>query len=301
MRLAAPLALFLGLLAAGCGGGGTASEPAAEGTLRSLLSRPGPDVALVPGTADFSVGEVRYSFLVIAGNGAAVERPRAEVWVGTSLESTPLVRTEAVLEDVGVPGHSEAAIGDVTKIYVARFRVAQAGKYWVVAQPKGAAIQVFRDFVVAERAKAPEVGDRAIASRTPTLRSTGGDLGALTTRTPPDVAMLRVSVAEALAARVPFAVTFATPKFCTSRTCGPVVDVVDAVRMRVAGTPVRFIHVEIYEDNDPSKGVNRWVKEWRLPSEPWTFLVGRDGRIKARFEGSVSVGELERAIRRSLT
>ena len=147
---------------------------------------------------------------------------------------------------------------------------------------------------------APDVGDRAIASRTPTIRSTGGDLEALTTSTPPDVAMLRVSVAEAIAASVPFVVTFATPKFCTSRTCGPVVDVVDAVRRRVAGTPVRFIHVEIYEDNDPSKGVNRWVKEWRLPTEPWTFLVGRDGRIKARFEGSVSVGELERAVRSTL-
>jgi hypothetical protein len=39
------------------------------------------------------------------------------------------------------------------------------------------------------------------------------------------------------------------------------------------------------------------VKEWRLPSEPWVFVVGRDGRIKARFEGSVSIAELEGALR----
>jgi hypothetical protein len=92
-------------------------------------------------------------------------------------------------------------------------------------------------------------------------------------------------------------VVFATPKFCESRTCGPVVDVVDSVRTRFAGKGIRFIHVEIYRGNNPQNGLNRWVREWRLPSEPWTFVVGRDGRIKAKFEGSVSSGELTAAVR----
>jgi hypothetical protein len=93
---------------------------------------------------------------------------------------------------------------------------------------------------------------------------------------------------------------FATPKFCSSRTCGPVVDVVDAVRAKWKGSPVRFIHVEIYADNVPSHGPNVWVKQWHLPSEPWTFLVGTDGRIKARFEGSLSVAELSQAVQGAL-
>jgi glutathione peroxidase-family protein len=59
---------------------------------------------------------------------------------------------------------------------------------------------------------------------------------------------------------------------------------------------VRFIHVEVYEDNDPAKGFNPWMREWNLQTEPWTFLVGADGRIADRFEGAVSVLELERAI-----
>jgi hypothetical protein len=91
-------------------------------------------------------------------------------------------------------------------------------------------------------------------------------------------------------------VTFATPAYCTSRTCGPVVDVVDRVRRRFNGSKIRFIHVEIYERNDPRNGENRWVREWRLPGEPWTFLVGRDGRIKAKFAGSLSVRELDAAV-----
>jgi hypothetical protein len=95
-------------------------------------------------------------------------------------------------------------------------------------------------------------------------------------------------------------VTFATPRYCVSRTCGPVVDVVDHARRQFARTDIRFIHVEIYAQNDPLNGRNRWVKEWRLPSEPWTFLVGRDGRIKAKFGGSMSVRELVHAIRAGL-
>ena len=95
-------------------------------------------------------------------------------------------------------------------------------------------------------------------------------------------------------------VTFATPRYCTSRTCGPVVDVVDYVRRRFASTGIRFIHVEVYKDNRPPLGYNRWMRQWGLRTEPWTFVVGGDGRIKARFEGSVSTGELESAIRRFL-
>ena len=39
------------------------------------------------------------------------------------------------------------------------------------------------------------------------------------------------------------------------------------------------------------------MRQWGLSSEPWTFLVGRDGRVKAKFEGSVSENELAAAVR----
>jgi hypothetical protein len=104
-------------------------------------------------------------------------------------------------------------------------------------------------------------------------------------------------VKDTLAAGTPFVVAFATPKFCASRTCGPTVEIVDAVRRRFANDDVRFIHVEVYEDNDPQKGVNRWMKEWKLPSEPWVFVVDGDGVIRERFEGSTSVAELSDAVR----
>jgi hypothetical protein len=297
---AAAVLLAAALLSACGGAGGTPNEGSVEGSLSDVLSRPGDDIALVPGTSDYAPGTVRVVFLVIDSRGKSIERPRARVWVARSFDDKPFLRTTARLENVGVPGVSEAAAGDVTHVYVARLRLPHAGKHVLVAEPVGGRpIQGALDVEVAEEPKAPAVGAKAFPSRTPTVSSTDGDLAALTTRTPPDVALLRDSVADSLADRAPFVLAFATPKFCTSRTCGPVVDVVDHVRKRLGPSPVRFIHVEIYEDNQPPE-TNRWVKEWKLPTEPWVFLVGRDGKIKARFEGSVSAAELEAAVRRLL-
>ena len=63
---------------------------------------------------------------------------------------------------------------------------------------------------------------------------------------------------------------------------------------------IRFIHVEVFTDNDPNRGYNRWMREWGLATEPWVFLVGADGRVKAKFEGSVSERELVAAVRANL-
>jgi hypothetical protein len=300
------VALAAALLVAGCGAsrGGTeqaTQPPPAPGTLGAILSQPGPDVALVAGTADFQPGPARFSFDVVRSDGRAVYTPTASVWVARSLDARPLVRATATLEPVGVPGTSKPALGGIVKIYVVHFRLPAIGKYWVVAQPVGGEpIQGMANLIVTAKSRTLQVGDQAIPSKTPTLMSTHGNLRALTTASPPDRELLRYSVADSLRAHVPFVVAFATPAFCTSRTCGPVVDVVDAVRKQFAGKGVRFIHVEIYEDNDPQKGENQWVREWRLPSEPWTFLVGRDGRIKARFEGSISPAELAAAVEHDL-
>ncbi len=73
---------------------------------------------------------------------------------------------------------------------------------------------------------------------------------------------------------------------------------VSAVRKRPSSSGVRFIHVEIYRDNDPAKGVNRWVKQWRLPTEPFTFVVDGKGVIRAKLEGAFSADELSRAVSR---
>jgi len=290
-RVVAVLLIAAGVVSA-CGS-------SSRGTIDSLLKRPGPDVAVTAGAGSFVPGPVRFPFLVIDNSGKPVERPSARVWVATGRDARPFASTTARLEPIGVPGHSAAAAGHVTKIYVARFRIPRPGRYWLVAVPDGARIQAVSVFEVDASLPVPKVGAKAPASATPTLGSE--PIAALTTDVPPDRDLLRRSVAASLAAHEPFVVTFATPRFCTSRVCGPVVDVVQSVARRFSGSGIRFIHVEVYRDNDPTKGYNRWMGQWGLTTEPWTFLVGRDGRIKSEFEGSVSADELTRAVRAHLT
>jgi hypothetical protein len=281
-------------LSAGCGGSRTAHGL----TLDSILQRPGPDIGVTAGAGEFVPGAVRFPFLVIANNAKPVERPVASVWVATSRSGVPFERVSAKLEPIGVPGRSAAAFGSVRRIYVAHLRIPRPGRYWLVAQPVGAKLQALGAIDVSARSRSVAVGARGPRSDTPTLAT--APAAQITTSSTPDLPLLRHSVAQSLAAHVPFVVTFATPKFCTSRTCGPVVDVVEAARKQFAASGIRFIHVEVFEDNDPSRGYNRWMRQWGLSSEPWVFLVGRDGRVKAKFEGSVSQAELAAAIRANL-
>ncbi|MDP8911332.1 MAG: hypothetical protein M3M94_04630, partial [Actinomycetota bacterium] len=276
-------ALVLVVLGAGCGSGERdENRPAASkpGTLKALWDQPGDNVTVVWGTSDYSPGHVRASFLVVDHEGRPVERPRARVWVAKGLRGKPFQRASARLEDVGTGGggereshQSDASHGhshETTRIYVTRLALHRPGTYWLLAEPVGGRpIQGIGTLVVKARSASPAVGSRAYPSKTPTLASARGDLRKLTTRTPPDTELLRHSIAQSLADRKPFVVVFATPKFCESRTCGPVVDVVDVVRRRFEDSGIRFIHVEIYRDNKPSLGPNRWVKqEWHLPTEP---------------------------------
>ena len=292
MRFAAVLCLAACFIAAGCGGSSSAQEEPDASTLEALWRAPGEDVAVVPGAADFGPGDVRYPFLVIDGQGRVVTRPTAKVWVARGLKSKPFAETTATSESIGVTGTEP---GEPTDVFVAHLQLPKAGTYWVLAEPVGGRkIQAVGTVVVKDETTAPAVGAKAIPSKTPTLAD--ATLEQLTTSNKPDKELYRSSVADALAAKKPFVLAFATPKYCTSRTCGPVVDVVSAVRRKHESDGIRFIHVEIYQDNDPTKGENRWVKEWKLPSEPWVFLVGSDGTIKTRFEGTVSVDELDAAV-----
>jgi hypothetical protein len=299
--LAAAVVIGLGtaLLAASCGGSsnstsGATTSGSSEETLEQLWRAPGEDVAVVAGTSDHAVGTNRISFLVVDKQSRLVERPTARVWMARGLEQVPYATTTARFEPIGVPGGDTA---DADGIYVATVDTPSAGRYWFMAEPVGGRkVQALGNIVVREKSVAPSVGDRAIPSKTPTLASTGGNLAALTTSRHPDRGLYEVAVAQALAAHEPFVLTFATPQYCQSRTCGPVVDVESAVRKRPASKGVRFIHVEIYRDNDPAKGVNQWVTQWRLPTEPFTFVVDGKGVIRTKLEGAFSAAELERAV-----
>ena len=100
---------------------------------------------------------------------------------------------------------------------------------------------------------------------------------------PPDT-QNKVNYAEVLG-KEPILLLFATPKFCQSRVCGPVVDVAQQAQHEFEGK-ANFIHMEIYNDNEPSKGVRPQVRRFHLPTEPWLFAINREGVVSATIEGA---------------
>jgi len=302
MRPAVALIALGCLFLAGCGGSRGGSDEVSKttatappGSLEALWRNPGPDVAIVPGTSDYGPGTNRVSFLIVDSKSQLVERPTARVWVARGLKQKPYAETVARLEPIGVPGGLKA---DAQNIYVAKIETPAPGTYWLLAEPVGGRrIQALGNVVVKKQPAAPAIGDRAIASRNPTVAG-GRDPRRITTARPPDTELLRVSVAQALAAKKPFVVTFSTPQYCQTRACGPVVQVVQSVAKRWQPRGVDFIHIEIYKGNDPAQGTNRWVDEWRLQSEPFTFVVDRAGVIRAKLEGAFSAAELEAAVKK---
>jgi len=185
-------------------------------------------------------------------------------------------------------------------VYAARAPFAKAGKYAVLAVTivDGKPVAAPGELQVIERSddQIPEVGEPAPKVDTDTLASAGGDAEAIDTRRP--TSDMHGNFSEEVG-KTPVALLFATPQLCQSRVCGPVVDVALQLRARY-GDQVDFIHQEVYTDNDPNKGLRKPLQEFKLPTEPWLFVVGKDGMITARLEGSFGLDAFEQALKTGL-
>src|SRR4029079_4806422 len=138
------------------------------------------------------------------------------------------------------------------------------------------------------------VGEKAPLIHTPTPADVGGDLSKLTTRIPPDT-QNKVDYADAYG-KEPIILLFATPQFCQSRVCGPVVDVAEQVK-HVCGEKSASLHMEIWQENYPSTEKTRpQVRAFHLPTEPWLFAIERDGTIGEVLQGAFGVDALTEAV-----
>ena len=120
----------------------------------------------------------------------------------------------------------------------------------------------------------------------------------------PDPELHDVSVADAIGAGKPTIVVISTPAYCTSRFCGPITDSVAELARRYNGQAA-FVHLEIWSDFD-NKTLNEAVRDWIFPPgaddvrEPWVFIIGRDGRIRDRFDNVTTDTELDTAVQAAI-
>jgi hypothetical protein len=326
MRAGLLVPLVAVALAAGCGER-TAGGPVEEGArtpaavpaqtaptefplprgqrLGELAGRVPDGPRLVLGVSVFERGRNRVGFTLLDSARRQVNASAVALYTsrvdGTGLRGPyPATRarltSHAAFRSAG--SRSDLAGGDA--FYVAEVRFAERGPRLITALARldGRLVGTSRIEVrVGEPGGPPDVGERAVAVHTETGEDVGGDLRQLSTRRPPLPAMHEHDLADVLGRR-PVVLLFATPQLCRTRVCGPVLDIAEQVRRR-AGQGVVFIHQEIYVDNDADRGQRPQVSAWRLPSEPWAFVMDRSGKIVARFEGPFSAAELTAAVERA--
>jgi len=183
-------------------------------------------------------------------------------------------------------------------VYVAlpTFDVAGQWRAEITAlRPNGAHGVTTLAFDVSATPLAPGPGQLAPRTHNPTVADVP-DVSYIDSGTPPDD-MHGISIADAIAQHRPTLVIFASPAFCTSRICGPEVDVVRSLEPDYKGR-LTFVHVEVYTNfkPDPSRrSYAQAVLDWRLQSEPWIFLIDPGGVIQARFEGPAARDEVKSA------
>jgi hypothetical protein len=281
--------------------------PAAGG--RSLqevadsIGASGPELGLA--SSVFTVGTNRLAFGIIDDRSGFVYGKTA-IYVAPTPEDRaegPYPAPADVLVTEGRYRSKQAATEQdpFAAIYSAQVPFERPGKYSVLAVTSVDGKQIAAPGsikVIARGAdRIPEVGERPPAVETDTLASARGDIESIDTRVPPDD-MHAESFAKVLGSK-PVALLFATPQLCQSRVCGPVVDVAQQLKARY-GDRIEFIHQEVYKDNKPELGLREPLQRFRLPTEPWLFVVGRDGRITARMEGSFGLAAFERALKTAL-
>lgn len=309
--------LATGLVAAGCGGDGDEEAPAAEAAAPDASAFPSPDgrtleeiagqegtesdLVVLPAGQVFHQGENRIGLGVFTIDRKPVTDADIALYVAKPnkpAEGPFPAAAESLEVDAPFQSRSTATDPDAAEtVYTADIELDAKGEWRILALVKDGDSYSYTNVpsaVVGAFPDVPAEGDKAPMIETLTAEDVGGDLSKIDTRQPPST-MHDADFSEVIGEK-PIVLLFATPALCTSRVCGPVVDIAEQVKAERGGE-AEFIMQEIYEDNvfDP-KNLREQVKAYNLPSEPWLFVIDSDGRISTAIEGAFSEGELNAAL-----
>jgi hypothetical protein len=319
-NIAAAAALCAVALVAGCGGSdngtGSRSKPALPATdfpaphgqslqqvlLSASKGQQGPVVA--PAAAMFYVGTNRFPFGVFTAGRDQITDAQVAIYAAPGkgvngpaigpfpariedLTTKPAFRAKTTADDP-----SAAQVAYVTDIpldkrgpwaFGALIKTGSSYEYSVLPTPHP----------VGEY-PAPQVGQKAPVVHTPTVGEVS-NISQIDTRVPPDD-MHSDDLADVIGKK-PVVLLFATPQLCQSRVCGPVTDAELQVKQEF-GDRVAFIHQEVYNNNQINDGPRPQMTAYGLQTEPWLFVIDRNGTVSSVLQGPFSVQELEAAVQK---
>ena len=260
-------------------------------------------------SSDLAVGQNRFVLGLLTGDNKVI----TDAQVGFEFyrqgdDATPVNGVEAFFKSTKVEFTHLHESGEqhlheeVTGVYVADVTFDQPGTLYVrvsgtLAEGEPLTVRT-SDFPVQPQSQTPALGSPAPRSNNLTTADVS-DIGLVDSSDPPRPAMHALSIAQAIDTGKPVVIAFATPSFCQSRICGPTMEVMDELYGKF-GDAAAFVHVEPYDlamlRQQGQFQLAPAAAEWRLPSEPWVFVLDRQGRVAAKFEGIVTVEDVDAAL-----
>lgn len=274
------------LVLAACGdGGGNGAAPGQDGATTTLAE--GLSLAPVFLTQQPAGVEVRLPLALADAQGALLDQPpaRLEVRVGNA-------DTGELGEPVVVERHDE---GVPRAYFPLRTRFPEPGNWRIATEVDGMSAQIVVAAVEPGQFPAvPVVGEQLISVPTPTVEDAQG-VDPICTAVPP-CPLHATSLDTAIAGDKAVALLIATPAFCQTAICGPVVDLLVARHADFADS-ITMIHAEVYP-NEAAAGrtTTDVVEAYGLPWEPSLFLARPDGTITSRLDYTFDQTELDQVL-----
>ncbi len=300
----AVLTPIVALLIAACGGSAEPTpQPTQEPTAQATTATTSPSASEAPLqvaflSSDISVGSNRIVFGLVDSVSGPL-RNASDVQLATFFLTS--AGQEGPIEDVKAAFRQwPGGMGGVYTSQVSFDRAGDWGLGVVVTGADGSTRTGSARISVKETSFSPAIGSPAPRSASKTSRDVAS-LEELTSDLEPDPSLYETTIMEALDTGKPLVVTFATPAYCASDTCGPQVDVIKDSKAQHQGE-ANYIHIEVFDNPQEIQGnltngrISPTFSEWNLPTDPWTFVVDAEGLVYAKFEGFATIEELEEAL-----
>lgn len=202
--------------------------------------------------------------------------------------------------------HSDGAAEDhahdgVVRYFAPTLTIPEPGPYRLVVTSGDQAAGLGLMALDPQDVRVPGSGQPMPQLDTPTVGDPG-DVDPICTRTPP-CEFHSHTPAEMLDAGEPFVLLIATPAYCQTEFCGPVLDVLIDVQPDFPG--LTMIHAEVYSNPaevdgnfaDPNLRVAPVLQELGMDYEPSLFIVGSDGLVVHRLDNVYDEIELRDSLR----
>ena len=299
------LALGVGAVSVACTRGRTQSAP--SGSIGALTAGAA-QLSVLGSGADappMNAGKNRFGFALLDLQSRAIVGGSPQVWLAPDEASRaigPFAATWHPFTAYQETGDRSPA-SPLPGAFAAEVDFPRAGS-WLVAVTLGEGSKRFAGTGILPVSSGPVLaglGTKATSTPTP-VATRPSKIQEICTRVPVD-RMHYISLDKALRNGRPTAVCFSTPLLCESRLCGPVTDELMLVFEKRGPGAANFIHVEEFlpgPDHKPPPATletrSPAFKAWKLETEPWVFVMDRQGVIRFRSVGPVTAPEIDAAL-----